>query len=179
VDTVPPTTPGSLVLVPGEDSIQAYWDPSTDNDKVESYDVYLDGSLYESVSAPDTSYNISGLSPGSSYKISVKSVDPSGNTSGMITKDTTTLKSSTSIFENKNGSNVQLYPNPVSNSLEIQSDDQMHRIEIIDKAGRLLVTKMVNNKMSRIETRGLHAGVYIVKIHTARNMVSRKIIKIK
>ncbi len=80
-DTIPPSTPGNLEAMAGSNSIGLSWDPSTDNQAVAGYIVYVDGVLYDSLSASGTSIVITGLESETLYTFEVQAFDLAGNLS--------------------------------------------------------------------------------------------------
>ena len=82
LDGTPPVRPGNLSTSNVTDSSMAVsWDSSTDNDRVASYDVYLDGQHYGEVPAETTSMTIQGLDDATIYTIGVSATDRTGNES--------------------------------------------------------------------------------------------------
>ncbi|WP_420707444.1 glycosyl hydrolase family 18 protein [Paenibacillus sp. 1001270B_150601_E10] len=80
-DQLPPTIPtGVTASNITSSSAQLSWTPSQDNVGVTGYDVYLGNALYVSVAS--TTATLSGLSPNTSYTVTVKAKDAAGNLSG-------------------------------------------------------------------------------------------------
>ncbi|MBK8505932.1 MAG: fibronectin type III domain-containing protein [Saprospiraceae bacterium] len=65
----------------GSNSIGLSWDPSTDNQAVAGYIVYVDGVLFDSLSASNTSVVVTGLEPETLYTFEVQAFDLAGNLS--------------------------------------------------------------------------------------------------
>jgi chitodextrinase len=79
-DTQAPTAPTSLSASNTTDtSTDLSWNASTDNVGVTAYNVYQDGSLI--ASTPSTSYQVTGLSPSTTYAFYVTALDAAGNMS--------------------------------------------------------------------------------------------------
>jgi len=78
-DVIQPTIPQSLSAVSATSSIRLSWLPSTDNVGILNYSVYVNGVFKASVVG--TNYNITGLSRGTTYKLSVMAKDTSENRS--------------------------------------------------------------------------------------------------
>lgn len=81
-DTIAPETPLNLVGMAGSNSIGLSWDPSTDNQAVAGYIVYVDGVLFDSISAATTSVVVTGLESETLYTFEVQAYDLAGNLSG-------------------------------------------------------------------------------------------------
>ncbi|WP_282630580.1 M36 family metallopeptidase [Empedobacter sedimenti] len=76
-------------------------------------------------------------------------------------------------------SKLAIYPNPVKDLVYINAEDTVEKYEIIDVTGRVLEsgTPRKDNKVSSISTERLSAGLYILKLHTTKEVVTKKIIK--
>ncbi len=79
-DTKPPSKPSNLKAssITGN-SLQLSWTAATDNVGVTGYDIFRNGSKQGSAST--TTYNVSGLSPKTTYTFTVKAKDAAGNMS--------------------------------------------------------------------------------------------------
>lgn len=69
---------------------------------------------------------------------------------------------------------ISLYPNPVVNKLNIDSNLEVQKVEIYNLNGQLIKTfeNIENGDISE-----LNSGVYLVKIHFPENSITKKIIK--
>jgi len=79
-DTQAPTAPTSLAS--GNITTNSFtlsWTASTDNVAVTGYDLYQDGIKINPANITTTSYNVSGLSPATTYNYHVKARDAAGN----------------------------------------------------------------------------------------------------
>ena len=93
VDIKPPTVPQNVrVTDTFSNQVDLAWDPSTDNEAVDRYDIYRDGGSAPIGSVPGTStgYLDTSVSPSTAYSYTVTAVDPSDNTSDPSTAATTT-----------------------------------------------------------------------------------------
>ncbi len=70
--------------------------------------------------------------------------------------------------------NLQIYPNPVSKSFTIKTDEKIISVEVYDTLGRK-VHSFPTEKIHNIER--LAKGVYFVKVQTGKNLYIEKIIK--
>jgi bacillolysin len=91
VDTEAPTAPSNLASSNiGQTSFTLSWNASSDNVGVTGYDVYQGSTVITTTTS--TSYNVSGLSPNTSYSYYVKAKDAAGNVStASSTLNVTTL----------------------------------------------------------------------------------------
>lgn len=58
---------------------------------------------------------------------------------------------------------VKIYPNPVSNQLSIDADEEIQKVSIYNLLGQEVLTKSSKGNKTTLQTSGLHKGVYIVK----------------
>lgn len=88
-DTEPPTVPGNLTASnTTSSSTDLSWTASSDNVGVTGYNVYVDGNFDGSTAG--LSYTVSGLSPSTTYSITVTAEDAAGNESGPASVSVTT-----------------------------------------------------------------------------------------
>lgn len=81
-DTTPPTAPTGLAVSNiTSTGATLSWGASTDNVGVTGYKVYNGSTLVTTTGGNTLSYNVTGLTPSTSYTFNVKAVDAAGNTS--------------------------------------------------------------------------------------------------
>ncbi|WKK66351.1 T9SS type A sorting domain-containing protein [Lutimonas zeaxanthinifaciens] len=68
-----------------------------------------------------------------------------------------------------------IYPNPVSSILTIDSKLAITKVELYSVLGKRV--KLVNSDFKSIQTDNLSKGIYLVNIHTEKGIESRKLIK--
>jgi chitodextrinase len=96
-DTTPPTTPGGFTATAtGPTTASLSWTASTDNVAVSSYTILRGGAEVASVPANTTSWNDSGLTPGTAYTYQVVAKDSAGNASPPTAQVTITTQADTS-----------------------------------------------------------------------------------
>lgn len=82
-------------------------------------------------------------------------------------------------IEEKSTTNVNIYPNPFENTINIKSNDELiNRIQIYDVLGKLIIDKIfnqVNNTIINLST--IKSGFYILKLETNQQVVTKNIIK--
>ncbi len=80
-DTEAPTVPADVEAIPQSGTtIKLQWDDSIDNVGVTGYDIYRDGNLLTNA-GPGTTFNDTGLTPGTEYHYQVKAKDAADNIS--------------------------------------------------------------------------------------------------
>ena len=93
-DTEPPTDPTNLTASNiTANGATLTWNASSDNVGVDHYNVSIDGNLVGT--STTTSFNVTGLSPLTTYNASVNAEDAAGNVSGDATTSFTTLDGGT------------------------------------------------------------------------------------
>ena len=70
---------------------------------------------------------------------------------------------------------VMIYPNPAFDYLNIKSDDQITRVQMISLMGQVLYNQDVDAPQHSIDLSNLQSGVYIVKIDTRNGVVTHRI----
>ena len=74
-------------------------------------------------------------------------------------------------------SDISLYPNPASSFIIIESNDyKLKRIEVFSVNGVMIKSFVVNTRQFSYRTYDLNKGVYIVKIYTSKDVVTKKLI---
>ncbi|HNY62846.1 MAG TPA: T9SS type A sorting domain-containing protein [Bacteroidales bacterium] len=73
--------------------------------------------------------------------------------------------------------NAQIYPNPVSNNLYIECENDIKSIEIYDALGRKIISKEGHSDKTSIDFSNLGNGVYILKLRVAEGTGEFKVIK--
>lgn len=91
-DTEAPSIPTNLQVTTGSNSAVFSWDPSLDNVGVAGYVVLVDGVVYDTVDASQTSIFISGLDPETLYAFEVYAFDFAGNNSEAAFVTATTIE---------------------------------------------------------------------------------------
>ncbi|HMT28012.1 MAG TPA: T9SS type A sorting domain-containing protein [Bacteroidia bacterium] len=77
---------------------------------------------------------------------------------------------------------ILAYPNPTSNSITINASGLIcgrdYKMDLIDMNGKTWYEKTIHAKMSiEIPLQNMSSGVYILRIHTLKGMVTEKIVK--
>lgn len=84
------------------------------------------------------------------------------------------LVKNTSLSTNQiDKSKASVYPNPVQNQLNVESQEIINNIEIFDLLGKQI---LVSEEKS-IDVSGLQSGIYLLKITTNNGILTQKIIK--
>lgn len=79
--------------------------------------------------------------------------------------------------ENSSGAKFSVYPNPVVESLTVSHTEKMMSAEVYNMSGQRILTQKIDNVKASINMAQLPAGVYLVKINTANDSQTAKVIK--
>lgn len=79
------------------------------------------------------------------------------------------------INENSANAKIVTYPNPVSDYINFNSQEEIIKVEIYDIAGRILSSNTIND--NKLNVSNLQAGNYILSIYTQNEISKTKIIK--
>jgi len=72
--------------------------------------------------------------------------------------------------------NIELYPTPASDELNISSDYNILEIEVFDALNRLIERKNTNSKTMQIDVSQYKSGTYILRIKTEKGKIDKKFI---
>ena len=70
---------------------------------------------------------------------------------------------------------VHIYPNPVKDLLSIDAEIQLTKVEFYSILGKKV--KEINTRFNAIQTSHLPSGIYIIKIYSENEIVTKKILK--
>ena len=98
------------------------------------------------------------------------------NTMSQLFCGTTNLCENVSVEERENDMGLDLYPNPTEEELYINANVALTKVEVYDLSG--ILVKIIDLPTRKISMRELPQGVYFIKIHSANNVASRKVVKL-
>jgi hypothetical protein len=176
VDNEAPEAPANLIISEMTDTTATLsWDEAVDNYGVFEYKIYVNGeyrsSTYNSLRKV---YDLDGVTT-----FTVTAVDRAGNESVMSNEvsETFTVTNVKNILSAKD---INTYPNPVTNSLTIQSLHSVNSVKIFSAAGELKLTYQSENADSKrveINTSSLNNGIYLIKVETDAGIIVKKMVK--
>jgi hypothetical protein len=70
---------------------------------------------------------------------------------------------------------INIYPNPASGLIFINSTSKIENIVIFDYTGKLLSSQIPNSKTYQINVSQFKTGLYIVKIETGKGILSKRV----
>ena len=81
-------------------------------------------------------------------------------------------------LEEKTLLDVSIYPNPVANFVTLEtSNSAIKNVSLYSKEGKLIAEYSINNTKTEIDLTNLSSGIYLLRIQTGTNSVTKKIIK--
>jgi hypothetical protein len=80
-------------------------------------------------------------------------------------------------FAKFESSNVQMYPNPVSNSLTIEANNTIEKVSVYNILGQEVLTSNPKSNSATLQTNSLQKGLYIVKTEIDGKTSVSKIMK--
>jgi hypothetical protein len=134
---------------------------------------------FTSADASTNSYELTGLTPETTYEIQVQADCGNNNVSDWATITATTLADGVnSYLENS----VILYPNPAKEVINVQctmNNVQWNGalIEVLDVYGKLLQTLKADSEITQINVSNLANGMYFVRMTTEQGVVTKRFVK--
>jgi hypothetical protein len=158
------------------------------------YHIYPGGAWSTQLNTTGTSRTLSGLLPGTSYQVRVRSKCPSPNpaaTSAWVYITFTTQTVPMGLTENEsqesNSADIAsiqtyIYPNPAKNFIILNIDTETPlpvSFILYDMQGKILLEQMVKGVNTRIEMKDLVNGTYFIKVFNDKEELKTfKVIKI-
>ena len=72
---------------------------------------------------------------------------------------------------------ISIYPNPVSTTLIIQSEEVIKKVEIIAANGTVVAVQEAFENEVQLPVENINNGLYLVKISTSKGTILRAVIK--
>lgn len=122
-----------------------------------------------------THYTVSNLSPASSYYFHLRSYCSVSDQSAWKTVNFTTYQTAIGTLTGDNHFNIEVYPNPVKDLLNIEIKGKINsnaRLMLVDLSGKMIKEIIVsNNNSNKVEVNmsGLTAGMYFLKYIDNKN----------
>lgn len=171
-----PEAPGDLqaVLYRGA-SVILTWDEALDNEKVNSYLVFINGQPdHYAYGTTDTLFN---LKENTSYIFTLRSRDNVGNISAQSTEAKISTKVSVNNFIAGNDE-LLIYPNPANNTFTVEMDgfNSKGYVEITNLLGQTVFTSPFPGSIV-VESKSLgNKGIYLVKVECDGRFVTQKVV---
>lgn len=122
-----------------------------------------------------TTYTLTGLTPDTDYDVYVQADCGDGNTSDWLPYGFTTT--ATSINDLNLNQQVQLFPNPANEFLQIESSILFDYVEVYNYLGQTMIEGQPGDSNFVIEVKNYAPGVYFVKLIGDEGTVVKKFVK--
>lgn len=175
-DIAAPSAPTGLEFTIKNDSIILKWRPSTDNDSVWAYIIYVNSVKVDTVLSKDTMAVAKILESGN-YTVEVSAVDLSGNESTKASVDIVI----TSVKEASIENGISIYPNPTNGVVNIEviaNSFGNGRVSVVSPTGiEIMKVDLKKNMINKVDLSNSASGLYILKMEDGFNTYFRLIQK--
>ncbi|MEL6654735.1 MAG: T9SS type A sorting domain-containing protein, partial [Bacteroidota bacterium] len=165
----------SVRLAENDTSILASWA----GDPTANYLLYyrLSGQGdWQQISVNDTTYLLSGLSACTSYTLALQSI--CGADSSLLgPADNLSTKGCASPIDPELAGGIQIYPNPFSDLVKVESEWPIQSLRLYDLQGRALIVETAQGLEAVLDAGSLSQGLYILSVETLRGTIHRRVVK--
>ena len=92
-----------------------------------------------------------------------------------ITMNVLAKKNISSIAETES-LNIKVYPNPANHEVVLESDLIINHVQVLNLLGSVLLEKTIKSQKVRIDLSQLSTGNYLMKISTAKGIISKNLV---
>ncbi len=92
-----------------------------------------------------------------------------------ITMNVLAKKNISSIAETES-LNIKVYPNPANHEVVLESDLILNHVQVLNLLGSVLLEKTIKSQKVRIDLSQLSTGNYLMKISTAKGIISKNLV---
>ena len=102
-------------------------------------------------------------------------IDPNFVQSSMVIDFVRVYQNTLSIAEeNTNQTDLQVYPNPAINVVNLESSKAIDQVDVFDLSGQLLLS--VTEETNLLDISAIKTGIYILKVYTRGIIINRKLV---
>jgi len=87
------------------------------------------------------------------------------------------LNTNMATLDNEWNTSINLYPNPCSNEINIESEEMISDCSLYNSLGQFIMQYPLNATNQTIDVSNLESGLYIMKLRVQDKMITRKIMK--
>ncbi len=80
------------------------------------------------------------------------------------------------IEEKQELNEINIFPNPATNQINIQSEEMIVECQFINYLGQVVLLNEANDKQVQINTTELDEGIYVVQLKTTKTIINKKLI---
>ena len=128
------------------------------------------------VTISNYAYEISGLTPDTSYDIYVQTNCEAGDTSAWADPFSFTT-SSTFRIDTVSKSNFTYFPIPVNSVVSIKAQARIDRVTVYNMLGQTVVKSTPNTTTTAVDMSGLQTGAYFVQVAISNSIETVRVIK--
>ena len=134
-------------------------------------------SQWQEATVQQTTYEIEGLTPESTYDVRVKAVCAADNESDFITSTFTTIPDA--INEVTLAQSISLMPNPADNYIELRvnSNVVVKEVVVYNAFGQTIQTVNLTDNHARIDLSNVSSGMYFVRVNGDNVSATKKFIR--
>ena len=136
------------------------------------YNIYRDGSEYDFVAAPTTTY-VDFPYNSAEIEYCVTSVYNEGES---LCSNIISVLVIVDDIQEKAKIKTRVFPNPASNILTIESDIIIKSIIIYDSFGQEILQQEAGNNSFKVNTNNYPPGIYFIQLETEKGQISQKVI---
>lgn len=99
----------------------------------------------------------------------------------IVTNDTSSVVVSTDEVLSKLEDQIQVFPNPATDNVFIDSPEEVHSIQLLDQVGQVtsVLFQAYDNRQLGFSTNGLASGVYYLRMKFQKHLITKKLIIVK
>ncbi|MEQ8239050.1 MAG: S8 family serine peptidase [Cyclobacteriaceae bacterium] len=186
LDSILPSTPVNVIIKPIAYEVEVIASPSrlylseskrvnlsTDNPKTTSWSWFLNDTFFETAANPIIFFDSVGT-----YKLTLNAVSVDHCVES-VTLNYEVLQSRPITLASRRNYDVNLFPNPVKNSLKIDTQLQIKRLTINSIMGKeMKVISEIQNRNIELNMSEFKSGIYFITIQTELGVFTEKIYKI-
>ncbi|MFT4801254.1 MAG: beta-glucanase (GH16 family), partial [Flavobacteriaceae bacterium] len=101
-------------------------------------------------------------------------VDPSFSESSMVIDYVRVYQNNILSIEDTFADKFSIYPNPASDVITINTNENIDKVLLYSILGQLVINEKITTK--QIDTKHLKSGLYILKIYSENNTITKKVI---
>lgn len=133
-------------------------------------------SQWQDATVTTTSYNMTGLTPSSSYEVRVKAICAPGNESVPVS---TSFNTGVGIDNITLANSISLLPNPADDyiDLHINSSVKITEAVVYNALGQMIETIQLTDNHARIDLSGVAAGMYYLRVNSDNVIATKKFIR--
>ncbi|MGC8803939.1 MAG: T9SS type A sorting domain-containing protein [Bacteroidales bacterium] len=177
-DNIAPSAPSNVTAeVVNTSNVKLTWNVASDNIVVQAYVIFNGNTPIDTVvadcSKATNSVTLRNLADGT-YTFKVVAVDLYGNISVSASSNSVTI---TTTAISHVGTAISLYPNPVSDILNLRSSAQIFQVTVYNITGQALSTYKLSSNDAQLDLSNLNPGIYFINAKTANGQIIQRIIK--